>query len=64
MTDPEGAAAKRRVDIAFLQCFDATVFAEPVLLTDAEEQRLRAARFTAGLRLDPAAERRRATAAL
>ncbi len=42
MTDPEGTAAKRRVDIAFLQCFDATVFAEPVLLTDTEEQRLRA----------------------
>jgi hypothetical protein len=42
MTDPEGTAAKRRVDVAFLQCCDATVFAEPVLLTDTEEQRLRA----------------------
>jgi hypothetical protein len=39
MTDTEGTVAKRRVDVAFLQCFDATVFAEPVMLT-AEEKRL------------------------
>jgi hypothetical protein len=32
--------AKRRVDVAFLQCFDATVFVEPVMMTDAEERRL------------------------
>jgi hypothetical protein len=40
MTDTEGSAAKRRVDVAFLQCFNATMFAEPVMLTDAEEQHL------------------------
>jgi hypothetical protein len=41
MTDTEGTAAKRRVDVAFLQCFDATMFVEPVMMmTDAEEQRL------------------------
>ena len=31
MTNTEGTVAKRRVDVAFLQCFDATVFAEPVM---------------------------------
>jgi hypothetical protein len=41
MTNTEGTVAKRRVDVAFPQCFDATVFAEPVMMTDAEEQRLR-----------------------
>jgi hypothetical protein len=40
MTNTEGTVAKRRVEVAFLQCFDATVFAEPVMMTDAEEQRL------------------------
>jgi hypothetical protein len=38
MTNTEGTVAKRRVDVAFLQCFDATVFAEPVMMTDAEEE--------------------------
>ena len=38
MTDTDGTAAKRRIDVAFLQCFDATVFAEPVIMTAAEEQ--------------------------
>ena len=42
MTDTEGTAAKHRVDVAFLRCFDATVFAEPVMMTDAEEERLHA----------------------
>ena len=62
MTDPEGTAAKRRVDVAFLQCFDAALFAEPVLLTDAEEQRLRALLASLqdfGLILQPSAAARR-----
>ena len=40
MTNTEGTVAKRRVAVAFLQCFDATVFAEPVMMTDTEERRL------------------------
>jgi hypothetical protein len=40
MTDTDGTTAQRRFDVAFLQCFDATMFAEPVMMSDAEEQRL------------------------
>lgn len=42
MTDTDSTAAKRRVDVAFLQCFDAAVFAEPAMMTDADEERLHA----------------------
>jgi hypothetical protein len=45
MTHPEGTVAKRRVDVAFLQCFDATVFAESVMMTDAEGAPARPARL-------------------
>jgi hypothetical protein len=64
MTDTDGTAVVRRADIAFLLCFDTTVFTELVLLMAAEEARLRVARLAAGLRLDPIAERCRPAAAL
>jgi hypothetical protein len=57
VTNTKGTAAVRLADIAYPLSFDATVFAEPVLLTAAEEACQRAARPVARLRLDPVPER-------